>query len=888
MAETRKDIQLAYGIHRSPNIANEGELSECVNLVPVNGELVNIQEKLRYKELAGEETLVFIHTNAAFKHCITERDGILYWGDLNAEEPIATKEFCTPKGTLLNITSVGNTICMSTSSGIMYAMFKAGDYVVMDENPVFPSLSFRLKLELETSHYIESYFGSNRVTYDVYGIGKMNDQGAESFRNNVFAWVNPRINELRKTGGYFFYPFFVRYAYRMYDGSTFMHSAAIRMTIGEHSPIAVPVDLVETQKPSTVGYYVKLLKATLWYQITNSEEVKKSLELWDELIQGIDIYISSPLIGLNQEKSFSYYAKELIDSNTYDDTSVGDVNAYGKGNQVFGFLGSVYRNFSSKHESDMKTLDPEAGDDRAYIIPKYNQSFEDDGNIAFYKIFSITPDEITSAETKVLPEENVLNILETQETLKGEGSPSGSLSPACSFVYNGRLNIANIDVYPPSYPLEHFFNYQNGNKDGLSVYTGIKGHVLIESGQDETTSVELPSGIDFLILSGTYFFYPNAKAIKLLIEATDGEGEARYSITNLSEHKGLDGAIGYVGSFKAIDADVRKTLSQIKNSSKSIHYTNKLYVTQANNPFNFTIDGIVTVGTGSIIGIVPSNTALSQGQFGQFPLYVFSTDGIWTLEVGGNGLYSSVHPVSRDVCNNPKSITQIDNAIIFTTERGLKLLQGSEVTMLSEAMDGHNVDESMFCPADEYKTLFQKDTNLFIEELRTCRIAYDYAHGMIRIYKGTPEGSKETQQYVYSLTSGEFSKFMDHTPYAIIYDYPEVVVQYGQVLYKLSSNVQDVPRMGAIITRPMAFDDPFVLKILTRIRMHYYQEKKDNHAFRVAVFGSNDGVTYHRIPSLRQASVKYYRFVICTRMCDTDSLSGMSLMLDYRATGRMR
>ena len=39
----QQDISLSYGIHRSPSIGNEGELSECVNLIPKNGELVNIQ-----------------------------------------------------------------------------------------------------------------------------------------------------------------------------------------------------------------------------------------------------------------------------------------------------------------------------------------------------------------------------------------------------------------------------------------------------------------------------------------------------------------------------------------------------------------------------------------------------------------------------------------------------------------------------------------------------------------------------------------------------------------------------------------------------------------------------------------------------------------------------
>lgn len=41
----QQDISLSYGIHRSPSIGNEGELSECVNLIPKNGELVNQPEQ---------------------------------------------------------------------------------------------------------------------------------------------------------------------------------------------------------------------------------------------------------------------------------------------------------------------------------------------------------------------------------------------------------------------------------------------------------------------------------------------------------------------------------------------------------------------------------------------------------------------------------------------------------------------------------------------------------------------------------------------------------------------------------------------------------------------------------------------------------------------------
>ena len=38
----QQDISLSYGIHRSPSIGNEGELSECVNQKDDNGNMVKM------------------------------------------------------------------------------------------------------------------------------------------------------------------------------------------------------------------------------------------------------------------------------------------------------------------------------------------------------------------------------------------------------------------------------------------------------------------------------------------------------------------------------------------------------------------------------------------------------------------------------------------------------------------------------------------------------------------------------------------------------------------------------------------------------------------------------------------------------------------------------
>ena len=89
----QQDISLSYGIRRSPSIGNEGELSECVNLIPRNGELVNIQPPMALGiSFPSGARLVFVHRTTSFVHylyissanalCYT--DGAGATGELNS------------------------------------------------------------------------------------------------------------------------------------------------------------------------------------------------------------------------------------------------------------------------------------------------------------------------------------------------------------------------------------------------------------------------------------------------------------------------------------------------------------------------------------------------------------------------------------------------------------------------------------------------------------------------------------------------------------------------------------------------------------------------------------------------------------------------------------
>ena len=117
--------------------------------------------------------------------------------------------------------------------------------------------------------------------------------------------------------------------------------------------------------------------------------------------------------------------------------------------------------------------------------------------------------------------------------------------------------------------------------------------------------------------------------------------------------------------------------------------SNRVQATGLDNIFIYPAENSYRIGSGKVLGISSNAIALSQGQFGEYPLYCFTTEGVWAMMMGsGDILIDSVRPLLRDVCNNPSSIRQIDGGVIYTTANGLMLLSGSQSQELSVQVEG--------------------------------------------------------------------------------------------------------------------------------------------------------------------------------------------------------
>lgn len=228
---------------------------------------------------------------------------------------------------------------------------------------------------------------------------------------------------------------------------------------------------------------------------------------------------------------------------------------------------------------------------------------------------------------------------------------------------------------------------------------------------------------------------------------------------------------------------------------------NVMYVSNLNNPFFFPADQVYQFNT-DIVGVQSNVVALSQGQFGQFPLYVFTKDGIYAMNVGsGEVAYSNQTPVTRDVCNNPDSICGLDTMVAFSTDRGLMVINGTVTELISEKIYGFLPSCSVSSPiivkildvaslGDDISSVVFPD---YIEE---AKIGYNYEAKEIVV-----ANMNFPYSYVYSLKTGEWHKISQNID-SFVNSYPYTWAVSGNQILDLNNTHRSVSTI-ALISRPI-------------------------------------------------------------------------------------
>jgi hypothetical protein len=931
-----------------------GALSLCGNIELHDGALrpaivsgTKISGALWVDE-AGDTKLVYIHEINGCKNFIGyyEKENSLHL--FSEDGGYMSSIFSLGEGTLKSVSSIGNTLVIICSDGIHYALYERNDdshgdnYLYLGLKPPFLNIRFSVEkkdnpedypsggIDAEGSKngFREAWQQSTVSCEEAYTNVKgetwipgdvcvdIKEEKASDLTQSIYALVN-RTNNIIARNGRFYANFFIRYCYRMFDGSMIMHSA----------PVFIPVQVPNTYLVQAANFYfpsdsfsqgaisdsdawnegnatissainydnekgynrkdskgttlaVHFKGATFYYYPRNtsllyfladsSGKSLTELKKWKDVIKSVDFFITPPITNIDTSEKISSLQ---IRPRSY---------ALGMGARSC----TYYQNNPARKYGFVTVKFPILADD---IYKKKLQN-----SSVYYKVCSLNLDNFWTQSGSYLPvDKNAVYQVALQEQMKDDYKTHNYLYAEGGYVYNHRLNLYGVKE-------KLFAGFSDAVLLPQAEYIKVKGKNAylvnkIVVRLNTTSGVKYVEQGGFFNKDGYYYyieqflfcnaakFYPDSRADMMYFFTSYNDEEVVFGFP-LTPCEELNGSI-HMGTYQD-DGDEYIVTAPEYAVNDVVELSNKIYTSESDNAFYFPLNGINTVGIGTILGIASTTRALSQGQFGQYPLMAFSTDGIWAMEVSSQGTYSSIHPISREVCSNPKSITQLDQSVLFATNRSLSRIAESQVASMSDVLDGpgFNIASNLgkflnfFNDAEgddaATKTIKAQMRQLIdftsspIDFFQRCQVIYDYKNSRIfclDVSQLTKEASADTVALCYSIKDEAWSTFLIKNVLTALNSYPHPYIQYrdGSVIVLDSGyDYEDETEYhGIIVTRTLKFDEENAPDAITG----YIHSLTSGTVPVMWLYGSNDNQNWHYLGRLGGMKSSYmsshsYRF----------------------------
>ena len=881
----------------------DGELAILMNGAVKDGTIVGIKspDELDISVPTGGK-LLFVHTTSdSTKNYIFSVGTVIYNG---------TTSITDIGSTINSVNALGNTLVALCDNGMHYFLWQNSAYTYLGQKP--PEIDIKFGLQL-------GYIKSEEFSLNIPSTSIISSHGEEEYEETWSSQVTDQVtgyaNKLIATAhekGYFIYPFFIRYAYKLYDGNLIMHSAPILMIPNSQTaPVCHARSSGNTDSDTweaTLGAFIGKLNYQAFY------DTDSGLSNWKDIIKSIEIFISAPLYNYDESGKMKY--------NETQDTLPSAIGLKSKSVLVAGIVPQPYQ----VNVFDMTFI---TSDYNKYLkLPHYTDD-EVNNKIKncslFYLLKEINIDALDTSFHEMDLQENTIENITSQEQMSDDDDSHDSIVPKVSYTYNNRLNITSLkkilfNGFDPFFSTckndDEYYSYTGSTSfptnelimsppssptyvsKSTTDYTYTTYVFIKQNGKTYIVKQAESSTSNTLFKFGIYFYYPNINAYQAIIakneyssSTVNGETVTAVKTTYykiiLTQHSGLNGAY-YFGGFSSLNGITDATTVDSEptvSTDKIVDMLNKIYTSEVSDPFYFPVKGKNTIGSSEILAIVSGTQPISQGQFGQFPLYAFTPDGIWALAVDDNGYYSSKQMASRDVILSKDSICQIDGGVAYLTNQGLMLLVGGQSTNLSHALNGNPL--TMDKLALVFGTLPIPDVNFKVYS-SAAKVAYDYTNRRIVIFN-----PNYTYAYMYSIEEKTWSIIESNFSYAIN-TYPDCyLMNTNNKLVNLSksNDYYDGSVNVALLTRSLGFNDGEVLKSISRLIVRGNIPISD----KMILYGSRDLVnwfivrssTTHRLRVLGRP-YKYFRLAYSATLENTNYVDGCSVEFEERYNDKIR
>lgn len=740
--------------------AQDGDTCLLVNLRKKDLSLQPVTEGTPIAQLSQDYDLIYIHTNNLTQNWIAVKDDTLYT-DIKTT-PVQICQLSTP---ITQIQAIGNTLMLFTETGIYYLLYKNNAYIRLGYKPPFPYLkSITCNVSRQTTDFTSIEGEITDVQAAVEAIVTKNRWKEES------AW--------QLCGAYL-----ITYALRLFDGSYILPASPL--FIYPTRPLVHPYF-------ATLAYDGKNFKpeessatASL-FNITASFDTKQLAD-WSDIILSIDLFISGEL-GIITE-NYQKIEDAIID----------------------------IQNPVSPQRYKKHIIRP-----LAFELRTISQNIDNINN--FYLIRSISIKTDTPTATFPQKADGSVQNLVHQPTLPIDDFTHHNITAGYTYIYNQRLHMANIKTnFTKGFDLRAFIpcNNPNGLEHDAQTkeitpfpqqsYTKAHIQIYINNNQTTQTTSLLTTAINVkFFYINPFISYPDSRAYRAEITITD--------INNIIlGHKTLElKPHPYLNIAYYIDPSLSETKINIEGVSvPPLHFTdysdpfiqtieeNKIKVSALQNPFIFPVENTYIAGNGKTIALASNSIPVSQGQFGQYPLYAFTTDGIYILAVGtGNIVYANIAPVSEEIAI-AGTVHPVTGGVFFLTNRGAFIIAGSQTTPISAPINTNTLLQNIQ-HYDQILNTLLPGKNIRIQPFLNfitanhLTIHFNYIQNEIII-----ASASDNFAYVYNLNSRSWHT-TTHTFTPVQNCYPHLFGIVDRKVLDISAET-DIPAPVLLLTRPLKF-----------------------------------------------------------------------------------
>ena len=912
---TRQEVIFA-GLTNSPSDydCQDGELATCLNLINEDGALHPIHQPVVAEQnitLPNDSCSIryvhnVTHENKNHSHyivnCTNSSPYSWYWTEKGGDG--TPHELNLGDFKVNSVTAIGNIICFVGDKNILYAFWNKDSYNIFNKNAFNYTFSVTNTAGVEVDAIAQlgddfqgcfwtTSFGSQDYDNLIFEGTKPN--GTKTIRNAIDSMINKAMSEHGNT--YFKYIVFGVVALRLYDGT--------------YSNISNLFVLCPKDNLNNSFYYnadKETIKDTEYYKFVRASgyihrhriNVQIDLTGIEDFVQGVDVF-------LTKGNDFLYLDK------WYDTTSTETVNNLKKRKGTITFerlkKSSLYKEFD---------------------------------NLTFYHSIYITKEDLGK-------DIDLLNVQGSEESLSLADMGRTSIGSSCAIAYNNRLHLANIqnyinDIFSPNPIYKFELNSSDTSFQVEKVNTILGNYMdvpLTEEGWYDYGKMNSDTAEVIAIIDNKYYYkatvqYPlnpifvvpfqDAKNAKLYTKHK-GKLMDEIGFRNINLHQSETFGMSYYifnaengifsfmqefelskkgnvltrrrsDTFTSTSSEFYDEASQKCDSdgAKIEQLASLIKVSESENPLVFPAKNSVQVGSSVISALAANTRPISEGQFGEAPLYAFTDEGVWVLMLGEEGTYVARQPANREICSNPNGILQIDDAVLYPTSRGIMMQQGRNSICITDQLDGYPFNFMEMKYAKQIIATNETESGeisyiRFKEYLKSADMIYDYYNNRIIVFN-----PNQAYAYVYSLKSKMWGT-MKNVFSKRVNIYPEAYAtnKEGKILnVYVEEPSSNTPYF--LCSRPLTISDKEVYKTIFTCIARGYFRKETNGKCAMVLYGSNNLFDWYLIKTsineylrgMAGSPYKYFRVALIGNLATNESISGLSAEFQERLQNKLR